>query len=267
MVNGPVFMAIVGCPGLAIYLSKQGHIPNWGIGIGFLVGLALAWLLWSFLITKWRIWALEHVRNVHELKKQAIQQKLIWTEGSFFEKTEIRSRKDIIKLEQLHKKFQNADVYKEDYSLPAKTEIYFSKLLNYFELAFAPIFFGIGVYLLLKDRLNAYIIGTLLCAFGGFYFIKALRRSKMKDPQITLDSKGMRTAKVGFRSWEAIRDEEVILEGSGKSSGWYLVYFYDEDQFEKMGIDALNVSPRQLEIMLRTYRIRHTKGLRLSRLL
>lgn len=101
MVNVPVFITIIGCPVLSIYLSDKNLIPKWGILFGFILGFVLAWLLWSFMITKWRIWAFENVRNVHELKKRAIQEKLIWNDGNIFEKTEIRSYEDKLKLKKL----------------------------------------------------------------------------------------------------------------------------------------------------------------------
>jgi hypothetical protein len=46
------------------------------------------------MITKWRLWAFENVRNVHELKERAVQAKLIWPDHSIFEKMEIRSASD-----------------------------------------------------------------------------------------------------------------------------------------------------------------------------
>ena len=103
IVNVPVFIAIIGCPALSLYLSKQNLIPGWGIGIAFFIGFVLAWFIWSFMITKWRIWAFDNVRNVHELKKRAIREKLIWNEGSIFEKTEIRRSEDKIKLKKIDK--------------------------------------------------------------------------------------------------------------------------------------------------------------------
>ena len=36
IVNVPVFIAIIGCPALALYLEKQNLIPGWGIGIAFI---------------------------------------------------------------------------------------------------------------------------------------------------------------------------------------------------------------------------------------
>jgi hypothetical protein len=37
---------------LTIYLSDKELIPDWGIGIGILIGFFLAWLVWSLLIIK-----------------------------------------------------------------------------------------------------------------------------------------------------------------------------------------------------------------------
>jgi hypothetical protein len=111
IVNVPVFISIIGIPALSLYLSNQNLIPKWGIGIGFVLGFVIAWLVWSFMITKWRIWAFENVRNVHELKKRAIQEKLIWNDGNIFEQTEIRTLEDKKELKKLEKKFEKEDVY------------------------------------------------------------------------------------------------------------------------------------------------------------
>lgn len=72
MVNVAVIIVMIGCPALALYLLNQNLIPVWGVGIVFLFGFVLGWLVWSFMITQWRIWAFGNGRNVHELKKRAI---------------------------------------------------------------------------------------------------------------------------------------------------------------------------------------------------
>ena len=112
IVNVPVMITLIGCPALALYLSKQNLIPGWGIAVGFVIGFLFAWLIWSYMITKWRVWAFENVRNVHELKKRAIQEKLIWADGNIFEKTEIRNWEDKQKLKKLERKFEKEDVDK-----------------------------------------------------------------------------------------------------------------------------------------------------------
>ncbi len=70
-------------------------IPSW---IG-------AWLAWSILTPRWRIWAYERVDDLDDLKAQAVTAGLIWPDGHFFERTEIRSpdqRQRIKQLEDAH---------------------------------------------------------------------------------------------------------------------------------------------------------------------
>ncbi|OMP30345.1 hypothetical protein [Mangrovimonas sp. DI 80] len=260
IVNAPVFIAISGCPSLAFYLSKQNLIPDWGTGIAFLIGFILAWLIWSFMITKWRIWAFENVRNVHELKKRAIQEKLIWNDGKIFEKTEIRNSEDRRKLKKLEKKFELEDEYREDYSLPPKMKIYYSKSYTYFELGFSILIIGVGIYFFTKGANKPYILGAIMTAIGLYNTVKESKKAFNNKPQIIIDSKGIQTKNVNFKNWSSIEREEVIQEGYGKSSKSYLIYFYDNDEYEKVEIDSLNVSHRELENILRTYRKRHNKN-------
>lgn len=261
IVNVPVFVTIVGCPIIAFYLSKQNIIPNWGIAIAFIICFVFAWLIWSYMITKWRIWAFESVRNVHELKKRAIQEKLIWDDGSIFEKTEIRSRNDKIKIRKLEKKFEKEDVFREDYSLPPKIEIYYSKVKSYFESGVSILIIGVGVYFLIKGDVKGLILGGIMLVIGLYSMVKEFRKLFNNIPQIIISNKGMQTKNVEFKGWSSINEEEVINEGYGKSSKSYLIYFYDKNEFEKIEIDTLNVTYRELENMIRTYRIRYNKGL------
>jgi hypothetical protein len=262
IVNVPVFIAIFGCPALAIYLSNQNLIPSWGIGVAFLLGFVLAWLIWSFMITKWRIWAFENVRNVHELKKKAIQEKLIWNDGNVFEKTEIRNSEDQCKLKKLEKKFEIEDEYKEDYSLPPKMEIHYSKTHNYIELGISILIIGVGISLFKVGETYQYILGAIMVGIGLYSAIKEFRKALDTKPKIIIDSKGIQTKNMEFKNWSSIKREEVIQEGYGKSAKSYLSYFFDEDNFEKIEIDSLNVTHRELENIIRTYRIRNNKNYR-----
>ncbi|GAA0213506.1 hypothetical protein [Brevundimonas nasdae] len=72
-------------------------------GLVFLASWPLAWLTWSLLIVRWRVWAYERVDDLAELKMRAVAAGLIWRDGHFFERTEIRTehqRKRIRELEQ-----------------------------------------------------------------------------------------------------------------------------------------------------------------------
>jgi hypothetical protein len=262
IVNIPVFICIIGIPALSLYLSNQNLIPKWGIVIGFVLGFVIAWLVWSFMITKWRIWAFQNVRNVHELKKRAIEEKLIWNDGNIFEKTEIRTSEDKVELKKHEKKFEKEDVYREDYSLPPKTTIHYSKSLGTFALIISILIIGVGIYLITEGTSKNYILGGIMCLIGIYGSIKELRKFLNKKPQIIIDNKGIETLTTEFKNWVNIEGEEVIMEGYGKSAKSYLTYWYDEEIFEKVEIDQLNITHKELENIIRTYRRRNNKNYR-----
>ncbi len=101
-----------------------------------------------------------------------------------------------------------------------------------------------------------------MSAIGLYGTVKESRKAFNNKPQIVIDGKGIKTKNVDFKNWSTIESEEVIQEGYGKSSKSYLTYFYNDDEFEKIGIDSLNITPRELENLMRTYRIRNNKNYR-----
>ncbi|MBU1538762.1 MAG: hypothetical protein KKC29_06805 [Alphaproteobacteria bacterium] len=94
-VNGCVGLTMLGIPGLtygAVLLLGFG--PSSALAAAasaFLVSWPLAWLTWSLLVPRWRVWAYERVEKLDELKMHAVTVGLIWREGHFFERTEIRT--------------------------------------------------------------------------------------------------------------------------------------------------------------------------------
>lgn len=261
MVNLPVFIVLIGFPSLSWYLSNQNVIPEWGILVAIGCGFVFAWLIWSFMITKWRIWAFKNVRNVHELKKRAVEAKLIWNDNHIFEKTEIRTKNKKIKLKKIQEKFAFEDVYKEDYSVSPVTKIYYSRFDYSFQLFIAIIVICIGGYVIYKGNteLKNLVLGLSSISIGIYYGFLGFKKASYKEPVIIIDNKGITSKNIGFKKWSQISNEEVIIEGSGKSEKTYLFFWYDNDEYEQIGIDELNISHRKLENLLRTYRIRFNK--------
>jgi hypothetical protein len=57
----------------------------------FLGGFATAWLWWSLMLPKWRLWTYARVANPLAIKHKAVEAQLAWRDGSFFSRTEIKS--------------------------------------------------------------------------------------------------------------------------------------------------------------------------------
>lgn len=256
-VNVPVWSIMLGTPGISMYLFSLKLIPNWGIAVSFFIGFLLAWLFWSYRVTKWRLWAFENVRNVHELKKRAIQEGLIWKDNKWYNKTEIKSSFDKLKWKELEKKFEKEDEYREDHSLPKSSIIYYSKSKNAYELIIMLGCLGLGILLLVKS--DSYITGTLLSIAGAYFSFKEFRQVTNSSPQIIIDDKGIKTITTDFQKWSEIKNEEVIMERTGKQREFYLIYDYPNG-LVKLKIDDYNINQKELENLLRTYRIRNNKN-------
>jgi hypothetical protein len=56
----------------------------------FLLGISLAWLWWSVMVPRWRIWAWSRVADTDDLRERAVRTGLIWPEGHVLERTEFR---------------------------------------------------------------------------------------------------------------------------------------------------------------------------------
>jgi hypothetical protein len=59
--------------------------------VAFGLGFVVAWLWWSIVLPRWRLWAYERVDDVAELKRKAVANRLTWPDGSFFARTEIKT--------------------------------------------------------------------------------------------------------------------------------------------------------------------------------
>lgn len=103
-INFPVMIVMFGLMGLFYYLNKLDLISRPIMLVGFAISFILGWLVWSLFITKWRIWAFEKTdERFHSiLKNEAIKAKLIWPDGHIFEKTEIRTAEQKIKIKAIN---------------------------------------------------------------------------------------------------------------------------------------------------------------------
>ncbi|MGE6354452.1 hypothetical protein ACQKCJ_11345 [Flavobacterium sp. NPDC079362] len=231
----------------SIVLSVNEIVSSWIILIGFLAGFICGWLTWSYFVNKWKVWAFENVRNVRELKRKAIEQKLIWKSDSWFEKTEFKSFEQKTKLKALEKKFLEKDIYEDDITIPKETLIYYSKTSLVFLLIISLGMTSLGIYFVLeKDYIMSFLI--LIGLFLGYNQIKKLRDN---DPQIIINDRGIKLKSEKIVSWNKIHDERVFTQKGGRNSTNYLAF---NDQM--IDIDELTVKFDELDKMLKVYRVR-----------
>jgi hypothetical protein len=85
VVNGPTVLVLVGGGYLGQMLADS-------FGLGALVAALPAWLWWSFVIPRWRQWALTTGADPERLERLGVRTLLLWPKGSLFARTELPPR-------------------------------------------------------------------------------------------------------------------------------------------------------------------------------
>ena len=239
--------------GLLFTIFLVSYFKNpWIFLFGFLISLGISWIYWSVMIPRWRILAFENCRNVHELKRIAINENLIHPDGSFFEKTEIRNDRQKRRLAAIETKFRFEDIpeiIEDDGSVPDEAKIYYSKnliILYWIGGLFSIVF---GAYMLLeKDN-----FGFIMLFVSLYPFYLAYKYSSIKAPYITVNSKGLKTLNTSFISWKDVEDFEVIRTGYGKRSEWFLKIYCHEfstNENASLKIDELDVKVKKIKKLI-----------------
>ena len=96
MVYGPFFPFVLGIPALVLTLAKPLHLSDILTVLSVPIGITVAWVWWSYQVPRWRIWALQHVDDIETLHQRAVQVGIEWPYGSVFERTEIKTRQQLL---------------------------------------------------------------------------------------------------------------------------------------------------------------------------
>lgn len=227
-------------------------------------GFLLAGVYRGVMVTRWRVWAFENVRNVHELKRRAIQAMLVpRNENKIFEKLEIWSAADKEKWKQLQTKFQRDDVFIDDYQVPQETVIRYSKLKKGFYLVFYLFSCCAGLFFLFvprKERLGltailGYLWATGITGLMAYLFYVTIGEFKDTSPKLVISNLGIRIDSNLFYKWSEISDEKIVHRRAAKSTQTFLVYT-TRNGVREILLDDFNIGWKKLENLLAFYRNR-----------
>ena len=134
-INLPSGLIFFGFVVIGVVFSVQyQNFAGWIIAGSLILGLLLCLLYWCAKITTWKIWAYENVDHIHELQQKAVDSKLIYPDGSFWDKLAIASAEDKQRLAAAQGRFKQNDVFTDDVMVPTESLIYFSKQTSMFNM-------------------------------------------------------------------------------------------------------------------------------------
>ncbi len=241
-----------------IILKILIHFPDWELNIIMILSITLIQrIYWCFAVTKWRVWAFENVRNVHELKDQAIKANLLFKADSFMEKLALKSENDKQKLRLLETKFDQPDVFYDDFSAPDETIVKYSKTAKL-------IGFSSGVLALLLGLVFLYIavnvLSFILLILVVFYLYSLNLEEVFNNKNVLiLSNKGIKTLNTSFFEWNEIKNEKVIRQYGLSNNIYFLVYDYPGGSV-KLNIHRIDMSREEFENLLHAYRVRYEES-------
>jgi len=246
----PVLLILIGLPFLYSYLENVKFISVILKHILIVLSFFLAWAYWSFFIVKWKLWAYKNVSELDELKLIAIQQGLIWRDGSIFEKTEIKTKTEKQILKDYEIKFHN----KSDVPNVGVFKIYFSKKRAIVALALVLPLFAFSLFLIYMSKSNMLniLISVAICLVFGFLTFLNFRNFLNRKPQLIFSDKGIEVGTGKFYSWAEIRDEQITIEIN--KTTLYFLTFNHFGGAEKILLNDLATNHLQIEKLLANYK-------------
>lgn len=219
--------------------------------VGFISAFTLPLIFYQLMLPRWRIWAFENVRNVHELKKRAMLIKIYPAEGAFEWKLEIKTTRQKERIAALDKKFELPDVFIDDESLPEQTVFDHPKLLKCMLIALGVVGMGFAIYFFLTYAIE---VGTIALVSTGVLIYPIYETSIQKGPVFTISNNGISTDDQAMHAWEEIAHERVEYRGG---SGYAYILTYEVNG-QTIYIDIPNDAD-EVDHALHIYRGRHVE--------
>ena len=236
-------------------VSFDTNCENILLKILWLISIVFIPLLYRCLyIVKWKVWAFENVRNVHELKLRAVQENILYDDDSFFTKFETFTFEDKAKWDLIQDKFSVKDIFEYDQNISSEIKIYYSKTKNLRFIVIMCILISLGFLSILSSR--EYLFGSAFLVVGLYFGYNYFKLALNTKPQIILNKFGIETVSTKFINWDEIWDEKVICEGLGKNGKYYLTYKYGNGK-EKLPIDNFTTNQIKLEKLIQIYKGRN----------
>lgn len=235
-----------------------GSINYWIPVLGIPIATPIAFLYWQYATVTWKIWAYENVRNIHELKADALKYNLIWGDGSFMQKLELKTALQKERIKKLERRFLQPDVFHDDISIRNKTEIYKAKSTPY-------IISGIGlllIYIAVKELLTKPFADTYPHYFttlplGLYLLYRVYKDLRNKKPELTLSNEGVLSPQWGFIPWQHITATRTVLQGKQRQ----ILEFHFHGGQRSIVLNLLGKNRIEIERIIKVYRMRYEQNI------
>jgi hypothetical protein len=185
--------------------------------------------------------------------EMAVNEKLIWPKGSFFERTEVRTKAQRELLLQLEARFATPDEQMDDPAVPARTVVLYSRLQMAFLLAWGIGMIGFAAYLFTTD--GSPLVTLLIAAMGVWVTVDGARKLLRDRPVLVISSDGIMLNDGPRIPWTEVHKTRLVQRGSGRSTR-HMLEVHHGDTRSDLEIGSLGISKGALRHALKVHRLR-----------
>jgi hypothetical protein len=245
----PILCILFGLPFIYSYLATKHYLFLYQKNILIISSFFLAWLYWSYFIVKWKLWAYKNVKELDGLKLLAIKQGLIWSDASFFTKTEIITKEERQELQNCENDFYGKSENDED---AIEAQIFFSKrktVISFIVFLLMTIF-GLFILVISGKSLLLVLFGIITSPLFGYMCFSSLKNLLNKKPQIIFSKNGIELNSKFYQKQE-INELRITQEIQGRYNTVlnYLTFEYESEKV-KILLNDLNTNVLQIEKLI-----------------
>jgi hypothetical protein len=218
MLTIPTLVILIGLPYLAYALNTGWLLITTMIVVSILIGIAVAWLYWAYVVVKWRTWAFTFVDQEYWLclVKAAVTNKIIWPIGHEAEATEIRSIKEQQFIDRVYENISyqiQIENIEKDFNTAQEINYKFNKIEVIAELGGKTLLLLSCTTFVSWRGLPIILLALAISIFygDGYKYIKHLTN---RDVYLSVTSTGIeyKLANYGLIFWSTITEVKVIPE-------------------------------------------------------
>lgn len=241
VVNAPVMAILIGYFLIGTRIFEAMELSFWWFFPSVAAAFFIAGAYWSIAAPRWLAWAYQKVTDKKELTERAIEGKLIWEEGNFFEKTMLMTPKDKAIIEQANHEIAHGKTLSEP--LEKSMTLYIHKRIFWaafaFQIGLVVIAIGCIVSGLFPFDTFLFFLGIALAGlFVPTWFMKVpmmenkeafltiVKRYFSKEIQLKINEEGIsvKSIRTGLIEWKALRHFNIIPTFFGRVDKLLLSY-------------------------------------------
>ena len=197
------------------------------------LGIIVAIILWYIHSVKWRLWAIDNVKDIHRLYQVAQREQMLTNPFGWWNRASLKwSAQGRVLLELEEERLRAPRILEQVSNTPETIEFKYSRSTIYIGIPFTLFMVGFLVFVPVKAGLLVAFFVLAGAAFMIYQMVSLWQRIQKHPFMIRLDPNGLTIESNSIIPWATITDCHIEIRGTGKHSRHYFTVYTIDNYFE-----------------------------------